>query len=170
MAKYNKLDEPLKDIYALANETPWDIYDLAKNFSYICTIEPDRKTEKLSIIKEINIDMHKSCVYVMVIEGKIFKIGVALRGIRGRIGSYNSGKIKYRVKGTNSGSNYWVLQSLINMGVQCNFYGLYPPLKPCVILGIEVEEPFPSAKTMEGIVIRKFEEKYDRKPIGCTQG
>jgi len=106
----------------------------------------------------------------MVLNEKIFKIGVALRGIKGRIGSYNSGKTKYRVKGTNSGSNYWVLHSLINMNIVCNFYGLYPPLKPCTIFGVHINEPFPSAKTIEGIVISKFEQDHGRKPIGCTQG
>ena len=114
--------------------------------------------------------MQRSCVYAMVIAGKIFKIGNAFRGMKGRIGSYNSGRTKYRTRGTNSGANYWILQSLIKMNTSAKFYAYYPPLKNCEAFCERVQESFPSAKTIEGVVIRKFESLYGEKPIGCTQG
>ena len=126
-------------------------------------------TKKITFVSDRQNDMNKSCVYVMVIDGKIFKIGTALRGMKARIGSYNSGKTKYRVRGTNSGSNYWLLQSVINMGAPVIVFALYPDTKNCEVFGISLAEPFPSAKTIEGVVLKLFEEEYGVKPIGCTQ-
>lgn len=169
-SKYNKLDEPLKGTSSLSNQVSWSEYEHADKFHWLCQVEPDRDNERLVIADQKSQDMRRSCVYVMVIGGRIFKIGTALRGISNRIGSYNTGKTKYRIKGTNSGANYWILQSLINMQEKIVFYALYPPTKPCEILGETIDEPFPSAKSMEGVVIRQFEKRYGTKPIGCTQG
>ena len=139
-------------------------------FQYVCEVEANRDEEKLVITDQVAQDMQKSCVYVMVIDGRIFKIGTALRGVKNRIGSYNSGKTKYRIRGTNSTANYWILHSLINMQERVLFYAFYPPTVLCEIFGETIEEPFPSAKSIEGVVIRQFEAKYGTKPIGCIQG
>lgn len=170
MAKYNKLDYPIRKMEELSDEVKFLEYEYAKKFKYVCTVKGDTDKEKITTTKEVPEDMNKSCVYIMVINGKIFKIGTALRGIKGRIGSYNSGRIRYRNKGTNSGANYWILQSILNLKKAVKFYAFYPPTRRCKIFGETVDEPFPSSKTIEGVVIRKFETKYGKKPIGCIQG
>ena len=171
MAKYtNRLDEPLKKMSSLADQVPWQMYEHSEDFQYLCRIAPDKENERLVITDEIKENMNRSCIYIMVIEGRIFKIGTALRGIRGRISSYNSGRTKYRVRGTNSGANYWVLQSLLNLEKEAIFFAYYPPVQKCTIFGETLDEPFPSAKSVEGVIIRRFEDRYKKKPIGCTQG
>ena len=169
MATYNKLDEPLENTSSLSNQVPWDDYEHADKFELVCRVVASGAKEQLVIKTEDKNNMGRSCVYAMVIGGKIFKIGTALRGLKARIGSYNSGKTKYRIKGTNSGANYWVLQSLIKMQQEVDFYAHYPPTRECEVFGETLDEPFPSAKTVEGVVIRQFEAKYGMKPIGCVQ-
>ena len=168
--KFNKLEHPLKSIASLQGQVPWTKYKHADAFRYVCTAEADRNNERLVITDSVAEDMQKSCVYAMVIDGLIFKIGTALRGIKGRIGSYNSGRTRYRVRGTNSSANYWVLQSLLSMQKPVLFYAFYPPVRQCEIFGETIDEPFPSAKSVEGVVIRQFEAKHGMKPLGCTQG
>ena len=170
-SKYNKLDEPLKKLESLSEQLLWKNYEHKDKFEYICEVQPDEENEKLIITDSKKENMKKSCVYIMVIEDRIFKIGTALRGMAGRIGSYNSGKVKFRTRGTNSGANYWVLQSMLNFKKKVTFYAYYPPVRKCkTVFGEIVDEPFPSSKTIEGVVLRQFEKKYGRKPIGCTQG
>lgn len=168
--KFGKLDSPLKRTDDLSEQVNWRDYEHRKKFAYVCTVTPDEENEKLTITKQMAEDMKRSCVYVMVIDGKVFKIGTALRGMKNRIGSYNSGRIRYRTRGTNSGANYWILQSLLKMNAKAEFYAYYPPLESCTVFGEKLEEPFPSAKTVEGVVIRQFEARHQMKPIGCTQG
>ena len=167
--KFNKTDEPIKDISMLANEINWKTYKHKDIFKYLCTIKADKKEEKFIITDEKKEDMNRSCVYIMVVKGKIFKIGSALRGMRNRISSYNTGKVKYRTKGTNSVTNYWVLQSFIKLGVEITVYATFPKVKGSKILGEKVEEPFPSAKTWEGVIIKLFLNEYKKKPFGITQ-
>ena len=169
-SKFNKSDNPLKKIEDLNNEVLFESYEFKGEFEYACTIAASGENEKFIITHENKELMEKSCVYIMVLNRRIFKIGSALRGIKGRIGSYNSGRTRYRIRSTNSGANYWVLHSLINIGQPVKFYIYYPQTKKCIIFGEEALEPFPSAKSIEGVVIRKFEETYGKKPIGCTQG
>lgn len=167
--KYNKLEEPLEDMSELSGQLAWADYEHADKFAYLCEFRGDRKKERLIIEKQVKEKMKISCVYIMVIDEKIFKIGAALRGMAGRIGSYNSGKTKYRVRGTNSALNYWCLQSFINLNEAVEVYAFFPETKQCSVFGESVYEPFPSAKTIEGVIISQFEEKYKMKPLGCTQ-
>jgi len=170
MSSYNKLESPLKNLTSLEDQVLWEDYEHKDQFHYICKAVPNQDGEKLDISHAQKEDMNKSCVYVMVIEGHIFKIGTALRGMKKRIGSYNSGRVRYRGRGTNSGANFWVLQSMLNFKKEITFYAYYPPTRPCEIFGEIVEEPFPSSKTIEGVILRQFAERHGRMPIGCTQG
>lgn len=169
-SKYNKLDEPLKRLESLSEQLLWKNYEHKNKFEYICEVQPDVENEKFIVTDSKKENMKRSCVYIMVVEGRIFKIGTALRGMTGRIGSYNSGKTKHRIKGTNSGANYWVLHSMLNFKKKITFYAYYPAVAECKIFGETIDEPFPSSKTIEGVVLRQFEKKYGKKPIGCTQG
>ncbi len=167
--KFNKTDDPIQDIAELSKEVDWDTYEHKDKFTYLCKVTADRKQEKIIITDQVAADMARSCVYIMVINGKIFKIGTALRGIRARIRSYNTGKMKYRARGTNSSTNFWVLQSFINLEEEVTIYALYPKTQTIEVFGEKIEEPMPSAKTMEGVIIRLFENEYKTKPIGITQ-
>ena len=133
---FNKLDDPLKNVSALNEQISWEEYDYKNKFEYVCEIKANANEERLEFVDQVEENMNRSCVYAMVINGKIFKIGAALRGIKGRIGSYNSGRTKYRTKGTNSGTNYWVLQSMIKMNVNINIYAHFPPTEKVEILGV----------------------------------
>lgn len=168
--KSNKMEEPLKRAEDLSAEVAWNDYEYRGEFAFICEATPKRMDEKLVITKKDNDNINRSCVYAMVVDGKIFKIGSALKGARGRIGSYNAGRVKYRGRGTNSTTNFWVLQTLLNLKKPVQFYGFFPPIKSCKVFGEKLQEPFPSAKSVEGVVLRRFVETYGRKPIGCTQG
>ena len=80
--KFNKLDEPLKNFSVLSEQILWKEYEFMDKFQYVCEVEANRDEEKLVIIDQVVQDMKKSCVYVMVIGGRIFKIGTALRGVK----------------------------------------------------------------------------------------
>ena len=168
--KYNKSDYPLKSVKDLADEVVWSDYEFKDSFSYACSVMPNADEEKLEITEQNAPLLEKSCVYVVIISGRIFKIGAALRGVKGRIGSYNSGRTRYRTSGTNSTTNYWCLQSFIKIGLPVKFHVYCPDTQTAEIFGEKIQEPFPSAKAIEAVIIRKFEEKYGKKPIGCTQG
>ena len=163
--KFNKSDKPLKNISALDKQFLWREYNLSNVFEFVCEVKPNRNKEKLEYEHQVTENMERSCVYAMVISKKIFKIGSALRGIKDRISSYNSGKTIYRLRGTNSVTNYWVLQSLINMGTNIEFYAYYPPTKQGEIFGKKFDEPFPSAKTIEGIILDLFETQYGKSQL-----
>ena len=167
--KSNKADIPLKSVDALANEVAWETYNYKGKFKYLCKIVADCENEKLLIKNAVDESMTRSCVYVMVINGKIFKIGVALRGVKSRVGSYNCGKTTNRMRGTASTTNYWVLQSFINLATDVHVYAYFVPTKRCKIFGEMIEEPFPSAKSVEGVLLKKFIAQYKQKPIGNTQ-
>ena len=168
--KSNKMEEPLKRPDDLSGEVAWNDYEHRDKFTFVCEAAPKRLDEKLVITGKDNANINRSCVYAMVIDGRIFKIGSALNGVGGRIGSYNSGRVKYRGRGTNSTTNFRVLQTLLNLKKPVRFYGFFPAIEECEIFGEKLQEPFPSAKAVEKVVLRRFVETYKRKPIGCTQG
>lgn len=165
----NKMEDPIRSVAELDQEVEWDAYEHKREFEFMCDVIGDRYEERLVVGRADEALMKKSCVYIMEVEGKVLKIGTALRGIKGRIGSYNTGKVKYRARGTNSGANYWMLHSIINLAVPVRFHGYFPPLRRCLVFGTKVKEPFPSAKTVEGVLIKLFVERYGRKPIGNMQ-
>ena len=166
----NKLDIPLENFSALDGEVLWQDYNFKNDFEYVCEVKANVSKEKLEYLDQVRENMERPCVYVMVINGKIFKIGSALRGMKLRIISYNSGKAKYKIRGTNGRTNYWVLQSMIKMKAIIKIYAYYPPTKQGKIFGVKFSEPFPSAKAVEGILLALFEKQHKMKPIGCAQG
>lgn len=86
-------------------------------------------------------------------------------GFTGRINSYNCGKRKYRKEGgTNSTTNYWLLQFLINMDTNVVVYGYFPDNQSVEVFGEIISQAFPSSKTIEGIVVKHFEKRYNRNP------
>lgn len=165
----NRMEDPLRSVAELDDEIEWAAYEHKNEFEFMCEVNGDEYNEKLIVVESVESLMERSCVYIMETEGKVLKIGTALRGIKGRIGSYNTGKMKYRGRGTNSGANYWMLQSIIKLAVPVRFHGYFPPTRPCEVFGTTLTEPFPSAKAVEGVLIRLFAERYGKKPIGNVQ-
>lgn len=171
-SRTNKNEDPLRSLAKLGDEQEWQTYDQRDHFSHICTLRPNRELERLDIA-----DVHDDAkmpepgmVYALVVDGKIFKIGHTITPFRKRVNSYNTGKGKYRSRGTNSGANYFILQSLLHFGCAVEVYGFYPDHKKWELFGESGFEAFPSSKTAEKILLKRFKESYERLPIGCTQG
>ena len=168
--KTSKTDIPLEKATELGDGISWEDYNLKHEFKYVCKIKPKKEEEKVEILDPKENRMKKPCAYVMIVNKKIFKFGATSTGIQKRIGSYNAGTKINRESGKCSVTNYWVLQSIINIGLEVEIYAIFPEKHNVRVLGKKFEEPFPSAKTFEKRVIRLFEKKYGAKPIGNTQG
>lgn len=171
MAKVNKNESPIRTIREIKNEVKWDEYEYSSLFTHYCDVEPNFDNERLEIvhIHEYNLVDVKGIVYVLVVENRIIKMGQSINEFSSRLGSYNSGKMAYRARGTNSGANFFMLQSLLNIKKQVNVYLLAPNHKKWEVLGETGTEPFPPAKIWERILLNKFKSKYGKLPIGNTQ-
>lgn len=171
-SRTNKNENPLQSLADLQNEQKWETYDQRTHFSHICTLQPDLELKKL-VVAAIHDEakMRKpGMVYALVVNGKILKIGQTITALKKRVNSYNSGKTQYRIRGTNSGANYFILQSLLNFGCAVEVYGFYPTHKKWELFGESGFEAFPSSKTAEKILLKRFKKSHGRLPIGCTQG
>ncbi len=160
----------LKDIDDLQNEISYNEFEYKDYFSHLCNLIPNNELEKLEIevIDEEKIKT-EGLVYVFVIEGKIFKIGHTITPITKRIQSYNCGKTEYRISGTNSTTNYFVLQSLLKINKKVNVYAFFPQKPKYSLFGEEYQDSFPVSKRAENIILENFIKKHNKKPIGCTQ-
>ncbi len=160
----------LKKIEELKEEVNYNEFEYKKYFSHICNLIPNKEKEKLEL-ERINDEKVKDygLVYILVIKNKIFKIGQSITSIKDRIQSYNCGKIEYRIAGTNSTTNYFVLQSLLGLNEIVNVYGYFPDKKEYEIFGEFGEDSFPPAKKVEKKIIADFIKKHNKKPIGNTQ-
>ena len=172
--KRNKSDFPLKHLGALSGEVAWAKYEHKSAFKYVCEAAPNRKEERLEVTGKTDL-IQRPCVYVAVIARKVFKIGVASSaknrgGVEGRVGSYNSGTAANMKAGTCSVTNNWALQTFLNLGEKIRFYGYFPEMKSFRVFGEKVTDASPSPKAIETVLIRQFEKKYGKKPIGNTQG
>lgn len=160
----------LKSIEDLKDELDYDDFEYKEYFEHICDLIPDTENERL-IIEEIDKikTNHPGLVYVFVIESKIFKIGHSITPLRKRVQSYNCGKTEYRISGTNSTTNYFVLQSLLKINKRVNVYAFFPEYPEYELFGKKYKDSFPPSKRAENEIIKDFVEKHNRKPIGCTQ-
>ena len=166
----NKNDEPLKCEKDLCEEVGWSKFLYEKYFEYLCDLKPDVTSESLEVVSVDSTKIHeRGLVYVFVIAGKIFKIGHTITSITDRVQSYNCGKMAYRKNGTCSTTNFFVLQSLLNIEKRVKVYAYFPSKMKYEIFGEHGEEKFPSPKTVEKKVIKEFIATYKKKPIGCMQ-
>lgn len=169
MAKKNKNIVPLteQDLQGEINYTDFQNKDY---FFHLCNLTPNKEKERLEI-KPINKEFFdkKGCVYVFVIEGKVLKIGQTIQNIKSRVGSYNTGKIEYRINGTNSTTNYFILQSILKINKVVNVYAFFPEEPKFTLFGKEYQDTYPPVKVAENKIITDFIAKHKRKPIGCTQ-
>lgn len=170
MARLSKNIEPLRTIKELSNEINYDSFEYKDKFLHLCNLLPNWEREKLEI-EIINEDNFKNngLVYVFVIDGKIFKIGHTINNIKDRVQSYNCGKASYRSRGTNSITNYFVLQSFLNLRKTIKVYAFFTEKPKYKVFGKVYQDGKQPAKTAESIIINDFIKNHNKKPIGCTQ-
>jgi len=160
----------LKTIQDLQNEIDYTDFEYQQYFSHICNLLPNTEKEKLEIeILDQNKIILSGLVYIFVINNKIFKIGHSITPITKRVQSYNCGKVEYRINGTNSTTNYFVLQSLLKIGEKVAVYAFFPEQPEYEIFGKKYQDSFPPSKRAENEIIKDFMKKHNKKPIGCTQ-
>lgn len=160
----------LKNIDDLKNEIRYDEFSFKKYFSHLCNLIPNISKEKIEIeIIDIENIKKAGLVYVFVIDGYIFKIGHSITPITKRVQSYNCGKTEYRINGTNSTTNYFVLQSLLKINEIVNVYAYFPDHPKYEVFGEEYQDSFPASKRAENEILKNLIEKYNKKPIGCSQ-
>ena len=160
----------LKSIEDLQGEISYNEFEYKEYFLHLCNLLPNKELERLDIEITDHRHMGKSgLVYVFVIEGKIFKIGQSITDIKKRVQSYNCGKIEYRISGTNSTTNYFVLQSLLNINKIVNVYAFFPEQPKYTIFGKTYQDSLSTSKRAEKEILRTFVQNHNKKPIGCTQ-
>jgi len=168
--KPNKNDQPLASAADLRAEVSYKDFEFEAHFVRLCEVRPEVSKERLVLAStdQTTID-RRGMVYVLCINGKIFKIGCTITDFASRVQSYNCGKKAFRAAGTCSTTNYFILQSILNINRPVAVYAYFPKLMQYDIFGKRGEEPFPSPKTVEKEVLRRFIERHGRVPIGCTQ-
>ena len=161
----NKNITPIENIGELDNEMNYIDFIYKEYFIHLCNLIPDKNKEKLNI-EYIDQDKKnvEGLVYVFIINDKIFKIGHTIKNITDRIRSYNCGKTEYRINGTNSTTNYFILQSLLKIGLLVQVYAFFPEKPKYKIFGTDVSSSLPPAKKAEKIIL----ESLTKKPLGCT--
>ncbi len=165
----NKNIQLLKSIADLKEEISYSSFSHKKHFSHLCNLIPNKEKEKLDLKEIEGGDIKKKgLVYIFALNKKIFKIGHTITSIKKRVGSYNCGTRKYRERGTNSTTNYFILQSLLNINRKVNVYAFFPVHPKYEIFGEKFQDSYPAAKTAEKKIIKHFEDIHKKKPIGCT--
>jgi len=169
--KFNKNDNPIKKFSQLADEIDYRAFQYKNDFQHICDLHTDNENEKLTIeaVDDEKYIKQSELVYIFVIKGKIFKIGSSTQSIRARIGSYNAGRTQYRIHGTNSTTNYFVLQSFLKIGIKINVYAYFPKKKHYNTFGKKGKSAWPPTKATEKKILEDFKNKHGKLPIGCTQ-
>ncbi len=171
MAKQiNRNDAVISSLDELDSECEYSDFEYKKDFSLICKLIPNMDKERLDIeILDKSKCDKEGFVYVFVINEKIFKIGQSTTNIIKRIQSYNCGKAQYRKNGTCSTTNYFVLQSLLNLNLEVFVYAFFPQKPRYEIFEQVFEDSYPPSKKAENIIITDFIKKHGKKSIGCTQ-
>ena len=168
--KSNKNDNPLKSATDLSGEVPYKKFQFKRDFSLLCTLHPNKRKEKLEVHSKTEANLPaRGLVYVLCIDGKILKIGCTTMAFKKRVQSYNCGRRHFRANGTCSTTNYFILQSLLNIGKTVDVYAYFPVMKKYTIFGTKGEERFPSPKAVEKEVLARFVKRHGKVPIGCTR-
>ncbi len=168
----------LTDISELSAQVDWDDFSLPApereltkdDFSLIAIGKPNREKEKWDMeIVDVRYSKREDLIYVMVIGGKILKIGKSITTMKNRVDSYHCGKDSYRVKknATNSATNWFILQSVLAINLPVYIYALYIPQTEGKFFGWTY--PNRVSKEVEGKIITAFIKKYGFKPIGNKQ-
>ena len=100
----------------IKNQLNFDAFKHREKFSFLCDLVPEKDKERL-VIKNADSDLaeKRGVLYVFVLDNKLIKIGSTTTSFKDRVQSYNCGKKAYRKSGTCSTTNFFVLQSLLNI-------------------------------------------------------
>lgn len=169
--KFKSNKNPLKDKSELDKEIRWNKYRHKDEFTIACTVRAiivkNRKGEdkvKLDIPDKFNLDkklMNKPCVYIMVINERIFKIGHT-ESLNVRIEGYNT---------LEKGTDWWVAHSIKKIDLPVIFYAWYPIEISTFAFGEKVGGSIPSTRSVEKVLIKQYKlDNDDNKPVGNKQG
>ncbi len=168
--KQNKNDIPIKNIKEIDNEVLYANFHLKDYFIELCNLIPNIEKEKIEIEAITKEKMSaEGFVYVIVVDKKILKIGQSITNITKRIQSYNCGKQSYRDAGTCSTTNYWILQTLLNLNLLAKVYAFFPEPPTYFLFGKQYKNNIPITKKAENEILNSFINKFGKKPIGCIQ-
>ena len=168
----NRNEQPLRSVKELDGSQRWADYFDRERFVHLCTLAPDNDRERLEVaaVHDEEGMKREGLVYAMVVDGRIFKIGQSINTFKNRLGSYNTGKMSYRSRSTNSGANFFILQSLLLFNEAVEIYAFFPPHRRWRLFGRTGHEAFPSTKVAERALLDRYAKRYGAKPIGCSQG
>lgn len=170
MAKKTISVGTINSLEELKDEVNYEDFEFKNYFKHICNLIPNVAQEKLDLMEIDSAGCRRAgVVYVFVIDGKIFKVGESINNIKDRVQSYNCGKLEYRLKGTCSTTNFFVLQSLLKINEPVYVYAYFPNEPEYEIFGKKFKNSRPPSKTAEALIIQDFIDRYEKKPIGCTQ-
>lgn len=169
----------LTSVEQLNGQVKWDEFELPmpngqtlskRDFVLAAVGTPNREAEKWDIeVKDARYNTQQDLIYVLVVAGRILKIGKSITTMKKRIESYHCGKNAYRLKqnATNSATNWFILQSVIAMDKPVYIYVLYIPSTQGEFMGWGYQNRV--SKEIEGKVISEFVRIYGSKPIGNKQ-
>lgn len=189
MSKFSN-DNPIKKFACIPSYHCWYSFHRLINesedidFDVDFPVEYDPKIDNLcyKIPEEVNnkTKEERQCVYIIVINGLVFKIGKADTGIINRMSGYKGPGPKSDREKEVKNTNYWVFNSLKNIfidqaskGVEVRFHVQHlAPKIPVTFLGKKYVVPILSPKFIEDALIEKFKENQehlgndDLTPIG----
>lgn len=170
MKRINKNDNPLTEI---DEKLSFENFQYKDFFEKIATLECDIENEKILVKGEFDKRYEDKInpVYLFVIKGFIQKVGSSTTTFKKRISSYNCGKKAYRNSGTCSTTNFFVLQSFLNIKEDIEVFAYFPEEKDVLInvLGNIVEKKLSMpSKEVEKKILTDLKEK-GTMPILCTQ-
>lgn len=165
----NKNDRPLLLDDIDANKNRLDTFKYFNKFAKVGYLTPNNDKEKVELgYYSDTYKTRRGLVYLFVLDGIILKVGSTTASMKDRIQSYNCGKKAYRDNGTCSTTNYFVLQSFLNMGKVVDVYAYYPEPIEVDVFGEKTESVSNPPKPYENHILTYLKENGEM-PILCTQ-
>jgi len=137
-------------------------------FTFLCDLIPERHKERFVIQNQVpGLVKKRGVLYAFELNGKLIKIGSTTTSFKDRVQSYNCGKKAYRKSGTCSTTNYFVLQSLLNINKPVRVFGYFPKEIKIDVFGTKETIALPP-KRFEKKLLTQLK-KDGKLPILCTQ-
>lgn len=128
-----------------------------------------------SVVVDDEFKNHRQWTYILVINGRVIKIGDTTVTLLDRWGSYSAGTKVARKDGTCSTTNYFiseVVRTALGMGYSVQLYG-YPIPNQYIeqnVFGKKVSVLVDSVKYYETYAIDKFVDLYGKTPVVGKNG
>ena len=152
----------------MAEDIPW-----FEKFTLAGYIVPNKANERIDIeTLDYNLFNTRGVVYLIVVDGILFKIGQTSNTMAERVKSYNCGKMAYRDSGTCSTSNFFLLQNMLSIGetAECAIYLWEAPnTEYSTMLGGTQYGYADAAKATEKELILDVKDTYGEMPYGNVQ-